>query len=101
MITGKRKVASTLAHRVGEEVTAYIVKYTMDDGVQEFEEEEIVPLIVVKDMPERQEIVESLIRAFDYLEDRLTGSCSASYSCVDMYKVQWCLPKRMHAHTHS
>lgn len=72
----------------GERRKAYIVKYDIDQTTQEFEEEEIRPLLIVSSMPERKEVIAGLTPAFDYLETRITGSCETSgYSCEHMYKA--------------
>lgn len=80
------KVNSSLY--VGQERIAYEVVYEVDRVVEELEEGEIRPLIIVKDRPERAQTVEVLNIAFDYLEDRITGTCRESqYSCAHMYSV--------------
>lgn len=72
----------------GQKRLAYKVKYMMDDCEQEFEEEEIRPLLVLGTMVERQQIINGILPAFDYLESRLTGTCALSaYSCEHMYDV--------------
>lgn len=61
----------------------------MDHTIQEFEEEEIRPLLIVADLPERQEICDVLNTAFKYLEARITsiGLSNHSYDCSHMYEV--------------
>ncbi|KAL1525489.1 hypothetical protein AB1Y20_020345 [Prymnesium parvum] len=85
-IIGSRLVDSTIY--IGEKRMAYNVKYDIDSNTQEFEEEEIRPLLVVESMPERKEIIAAVMPAFDYLESRTTGMCETSeYSCAHMYHV--------------
>lgn len=72
----------------GQERLAYKVVYEQDGVAEELEEEEIRPLLIIKDMPERTEIINVLNVAFDYLEDRINGTCAVSqYSCAHMYSV--------------
>lgn len=71
----------------GQERNVYVVKYASDGSQEDLEEEEIRPLLVVKDMPARTGVVAGLIPAFEYLERRLRGECDAHYSCVSMYQV--------------
>lgn len=71
----------------GQERPAYTVKYDSDGATEDLEEEEIRPLVSVKDMPQRASIVAGLIKAFDYLERRITDECDEPYKCAHMYKV--------------
>lgn len=72
----------------GQERAAYKVVYAVDGTAEDLEEEELRPLIVIKDNPERVKIMAVLTEAFDYLEDRVTGECRVSqYSCAHMYDV--------------
>jgi hypothetical protein len=84
-IISSRMVASTV--HPGEQRRAYKVSYNIDNQEQEFEEEELRPLLVVKDCSERVEIIKGLTPAFDYLEDRINGTCEHQYSCQTMYEV--------------
>ena len=94
----KEKVDSTLYP--GQERDAWLVKYA--DGTEEhFEEEELrsgkdgaqpaagdgKPVLIVRHLPERVAICDSLIPGFDYLEKRITGTCEPQYSCVAMYEI--------------
>lgn len=86
VVCSSDQVESTLYP--GTERLAYKVKYEQDGMVEELEEEEIRPLIIINERPERAEIIETLNVAFDYLEDRITGNCTVSqYSCAHMYSV--------------
>lgn len=72
----------------GQSRMAYQVQYEVDNTIEDLEEEEIRHLIIVKDHPERRDIQDVLNVAFDYLEDRITGTCRvSSYSCAHMYTV--------------
>jgi len=94
----KEKVDSTLYP--GQERDAWIVKY--GDGTSEhFEEEELrsgkdgpapaqgdgKPVLVVRDVKERDAMYDALKPGFDYLEARITGTCAAQYSLVGMYET--------------
>ena len=102
MATGEleqlEKVNSTLYP--GQERAAWLVKYA--DGHEEhYEEEELrsgrhgpvpsgedgKPVIIVRDLPERKAICDSLVPGFDYLEARITGTCDTQYSCKEMHKL--------------
>ena len=84
----------------GQDRDAWLVKYA--DGHEEhYEEEELrtgkygpvpngqdgKPVLIVRDMPERKAICDALKPGFDYLEARITGTCEAQYSCVEMYEL--------------
>lgn len=72
----------------GQRRKAYKVRYALDNNEQEFEDEEIRSLLIVIHLPERQLIVDGLLVAFDYLEERIAGTCQTSqYSCAHMYQV--------------
>ena len=78
----------------GEARRAFKAQYTVDQNTQEFEEEEIRPLLVISSMPERKKIIEQLTPAFDYLEARITSACeTSSYSCAAMYQVSCAVVK--------
>ena len=94
----KETVDSTLYP--GQQRPAWLVKY--QDGHEEhFEEEELrsgkagpmpagqdgKPVLLVRGLAERQAICEALNPGFDYLEERLTGTCEANYSLVVMYTL--------------
>ena len=94
----KEKVDSMLYP--GQERDAWLVKYA--DGFQEyFEEEELrsgkdgpapvgadgKPVLIVRHLPERTRIFDALLPGFEYLEARLTGTCDAQYSLIDMYEL--------------
>lgn len=85
-VIGSRIIDSTVYP--GKRRTAYKVHYAVDGTHQEFEEEEIRPVILVNNLPERKAILDGLLPAFRYLEDRITGAVEvSSYSCVQMYQV--------------
>lgn len=85
-IIGERMVCSTLYP--GEERKAFNVRYEVDNTSQEFEEEEIRPLLDVSNVSERQEIIQGLLPAFNYLESRVSGTCeTSSYSLIHMFQV--------------
>lgn len=71
----------------GKERRAYTVKYHSDGATEDLEEEELRPLLLVKDMPERRAVVAGLVPAFEYLERRITGQCDAPFKCDKMYEV--------------
>jgi hypothetical protein len=85
VIVGIGQAESTLYP--GTVRTVYKVKYDMDGTEEELEEEEIRPLVLTADTPERKKINESLAPAFTYLEKRLTGDCTATYSYEHTYTV--------------
>ena len=83
-----------------EERGAWLVKY--HDGHEEhYEEEELrsgkygamstgqdgKPVLIVRDLLERQAICNALAPGFNYLEARITGTCDRQYSCVEMYEL--------------
>ena len=84
----------------GQTRKAWLVKY--GDGHEEhFEPEELhsgkdgpapangdgKPMLIVRGQSERNRICDALTPVFDYLESRITGTCDAQYSCVDMYEI--------------
>ena len=84
----------------GQDREAWLIKYS--DGHEEhYEEEELrsgkygavpsgqdgKPVLIVRDLPERKVICDGLAPGFNYLEERITGTCSSQYSCVDMYEM--------------
>lgn len=83
-VQGSDQVESTIYP--GQTRVAYKVVYHVDGTAEELEEEEIRPLILLKDNPERAKIIAVLSQAFEYLEDRMTWTCHVSqYSCAHMY----------------
>ena len=95
----QEKIDSTLSP--GTEVQAWLVKYDSDGVEEHFEDLELrlskdgpppsngdgKPVIVIRNLPERHAICDSLAKAFDYLEDRLTGNCEPQYDCTTMYEI--------------
>ena len=94
------KVASTLYP--GKQVDAWKVRYTSDGMEEHLEEEELrlgkdgpapaggadgKPVLVVRNLPERDAICDALSPGFDYLENRITGNCQDNYSLVAMYEL--------------
>lgn len=71
----------------GQQRLAYTVKYASDGTTEDLEEEELRPLLLVTDLPQRDEITNGLAHAFGYLERRLNGDCDAHYDCRGMYEV--------------
>ena len=71
----------------GQQRVAYRVRYPSDGAEEDFEEEELRPKIITRDMPERQRLAAALAAAFDYLETRITGTCDAIYDCSAMYEM--------------
>ncbi len=61
----------------GTKRRAHRVCYPFDGQVDDFEDEELRPLLVVTDLPERAEIIKAINPAFDYLESRILGTCEA------------------------
>lgn len=85
-VRGSAQVESTLYP--GQVRVAYRVVYDVDGTAEELEDEEIRPLLVLKDHAQRAQIIATLVEAFNYLEDRITGTCHVSqYSCAHMYEV--------------
>lgn len=84
----------------GEDRVAWLVTYP-DGHTEHFEEEELrsgkegplpdgedgKPLLVIRDLPERNHIYDALTPGFDYLERRLVGTCDKQYSLVGMYEL--------------
>ena len=85
----------------GKQRKAWMVKYESDGLVEHFEEEELrsgkhggtpngedgKPVLIVRDLPERRAICDALVPGFDYLEARITGTCDAQYSLVEMHEL--------------
>lgn len=71
----------------GKQRKAFTVKYASDGTTEDLEEEELRPLLVVKDLPERANVVAGLAPAFEYLENRITGQCREPFQCDAMYEV--------------
>lgn len=90
-IIGRRQVPSDMYP--GQRRVAYKVEYAIDKFIQEFEEEELRPLLLVSHLAERKAVINSLVPAFEYLEARLSGACQFGYCCKDMYNVS-CQPLR-------
>ena len=84
----------------GKVCAAWLVKYA-DGHTEHFEEEELrsgkegpVPngedgkaVLVIRGLPERNQIFDALSAGFTYLENRITGNCDAPYSLVGMYEL--------------
>jgi len=85
VIIGSGLVDSTISP--GQEVTCWTVKYKEDRTTEDLEECEIRKLVVVNQLPEFKGVVQALRRGFDYLENRLTGQCQASYSCKSELEI--------------
>tara|TARA_B110001450_G_C17657600_1_gene495928 strand:- start:199 stop:2715 length:2517 start_codon:yes stop_codon:yes gene_type:complete len=71
----------------GKERMAYRVRFPSDGAEEDLEEEELRPLIFVRDMPERKRMADALAKGFEYLEARITGTCDAIYDCSAMYNL--------------
>lgn len=71
----------------GTQRRAYRVRYPSDNGIDDFEDAEVRPLLVTSKLRERLDIVAGITPAFDYLESRILGTCDAQYSCSHMYQV--------------
>ena len=94
----KEKVDSTLYP--GEEREAWLVSYA-DNTEEHFEEDELrsgkdgpaptghdgKPVLIVRDLQKHKDMYDAFVPGFDYLESRITGTCDAQYSCVQMYEV--------------
>lgn len=78
-------VVSTL--NPGQERTGFTVNYPYDDTQDDFEEEEIRPLLYTMEMEERKKIIQAIAPAFEYLESRVSGTCDQQFSCSEMYEV--------------
>jgi hypothetical protein len=71
----------------GKQRTAFRVRYPADGAEEDFEEEELQPKIITRNMPERKRLADALAEAFTYLETRITGTCDAIYDCSIMYET--------------
>ena len=94
----KEKVDSTLYP--GAEREAWLVSYA-DNTEEHFEEEELrsgkdgpaptgrdgKPVLIVRGLQKHTDMYDAFVPGFDYLESRITGTCDAKYSCVEMYEV--------------
>lgn len=95
----QEKIDSTLYP--GTEVQAWLVRYDVDGVEEHFEEIELRSgkdgprpangdgklVLIVRHLPERALVCASLAKGFDYLEERLTGTCDAQYACTTMYEI--------------
>ena len=84
----------------GQECQAWLTKFA-DGTVEHFEVEELrsgkdgpvpngqdgKPVLVVRNLDQRNAVCEGLIPGFDYLEARVMGTCDAHYSLVEMYEL--------------
>lgn len=50
------------------------MQYAIGDTHQEFEDEEILPQLVISHLPEGNVILDGIISAFKYLESMLAGT---------------------------
>jgi hypothetical protein len=97
-LSSEETIASSLYP--GQDRPAWLCTYP--DGHREhFEEEELrsgkagpspagqdgKPVLIVRHLPERSRICDALVPGFNYLEDRLTGTCDPQYSCVSMLEI--------------
>ena len=84
----------------GQECQAWLTKFA-DGTVEHFEVEELrsgkcgptpngqdgKPVLIVRNLAERNTICDALVPGFGYLEARITGTCHAQYSLVEMYEL--------------
>ena len=76
--------AQSTVHGDGRAVTVYRVRYPADGTREELEDEEIRPLVRVRELPEHDTLVrDCLLPAFDYLEHRFAAAhANEQYSCA-------------------
>lgn len=88
-LTGNTRMVESTVYP-GNAAKAYAVYWEVDRSTLEFEEEELRPLLLVRDSPERKDIIAGLSPAFEYLDSRILGTCdTAQYSCEHMYAVSY------------
>lgn len=85
VIESEAVVESTLYP--GQERVAYRVHYPADNTTEDLELEELRPLVKVLHMPERKRISAALAPAFQYLENRIMGTCDDQYDASTCYEV--------------
>ena len=84
--------AQSDVHADSRVVTVYKVRYPADGETEELEDEEIRPLVRVRDLPEHVALVrDCLVPAFDYLDQRFAAAhANLQYSCamqMEMFKA--------------
>ena len=78
--------AQSTIHADARVVTVYRVTYPADGTQEELEDEEIRPLVRVRELPEHVGLVgNGLVPAFDYLEQRFAAA--GQYSCVQQMQM--------------
>ena len=63
------------------------VTYGDDDDEEELGEGEIMGLLDVYGDGLHQRVIDAILPAFDYLENRLTGQCQAQFDCTHSYAI--------------
>jgi hypothetical protein len=66
---------------VVDDENVYNVVYDADDDEEELDEGEIMGLLDVYGDGLHKRVIDALLPAFDYLENRLTGNCQAQFNC--------------------
>ncbi|KAG8466975.1 hypothetical protein KFE25_008354 [Diacronema lutheri] len=79
IVSGPADVASTI--NPGTVAPAWKVEHT-DECTEELEEVELRRLLAVTHSKSHKDVVAGLASGFKYLEDRLTGKCSAPLNCA-------------------
>lgn len=81
--------AQSDVHTDGRVATVYRVSYPADGTQEELEDEEIRPLVRVRELPEHVALVrDCLVPAFDYLEQRFASAhAGGQYSCAQQMQM--------------
>jgi hypothetical protein len=81
--------AQSDVHADGRVATVYKVRYPADGETEELEDEEIRPLVRVRELPEHIALVrDCLVPAFDYLEQRFAAAhAGQQYSCAQQMQM--------------
>eukprot|EP01043_Picozoa_sp_COSAG02_P025369 COSAG02_NODE_1423_length_12684_cov_35.530393_2_plen_227_part_00 len=87
-VTRRLTVDSTIYE--GAEVDGFTVRYDTDGSCEDYELEEIRPLVVIGSEALRRDVISGLKPAFDYLNNRLLGDCNRGLeytSNLQMFKM--------------
>ena len=73
----------------GKNVPGFKVRYELDGGEEDYEDDEIRKWVMVNNDPARKAIVDDLQKGYKYLEYRLAAPplCEARYDCSHMYEM--------------
>ena len=72
---------------VVDDEKVFKVAYDDDDDEEELGEGEIMGLLDVYGDGLHQRVIDAILPAFDYLENRLTGQCQAQFDCTHSYAI--------------